>query len=191
MHLTEVINARQQAFAPIPGIGTRILNVLMASDASPQRIEDVKAYRDKLRSKRPGKTAKPEDSTNSVKSAGRKDSLGDAPRKTVSYLDYESRVRNFRSIIDLAAMETRYKANEPEFSITSLNALVASLGAVNEAVNHARTAYGNARAARKAALYSDAGLAGASKRVKKYILFACGAKSEQYRRVSGVTVKSR
>jgi hypothetical protein len=183
MNLTEVINARQEAFAQLPFIGTRILNMLIASDASPQRIGDVKAYRDKLRS-RSGKTAKPEDSTNATKPA-------DASRGPVSYLDFESRLENFRSIIDLAGMEIRYKPNEPEFSIASLTTLAQQLGEMNKAVNLARLAYGNARSARNAALYSDAGLFGATKRVKKYILYACGSKSEQFRRVNGISLNSR
>ena len=183
MHLTKVINARQGAFAQLPGIGTRILNVLIASDASPQLIADVKAYRNKLRP-RPGKIAKPEDSTNPPQPA-------DASRGPISQLDYESRLTNFRSIIDLVAMETWYKPNEPEFSIASLTTLAEQLGEMNKAVNQARLAYDNARSARKAALYSDAGLYGATKRVKKYVLYACGATSEQFRRVNGISLKSK
>jgi hypothetical protein len=186
MNLTEVINARQQAFARLPAIGTRILNVLIASDASPQRIEDVRAYRDKLRG-RSGKTAKPEDSTNPAKPAV----PGDASRGPISYLDYESRLESFRSIIELAGKETRYNPNEPEFSIASLTTLADQLAEMNVAVNQARLAYGNARSARNATLYSDAGLFGVTKRVKKYVLYACGATSEEFRRVNGVSLKSR
>jgi hypothetical protein len=181
MNLTEVINARQEAFAKLPGIGTRILNVLIASDASPQRIADVKAYRDKLRSPARSKPAKPEDSTNPAKPA-------DASRGPISYLDYESRLESFRSIISLAGMDSQYKPNEPEFSIASLNAQADQLGALNLTVNQSRLAYRNAKSAENLALYSDAGLFGVTRRVKKYVLYACGATSEQYQRVNHVTV---
>lgn len=183
MNLTEVINARQAGFARLPGIGTRILNVLIASDASPQRIEDVKAYRDKLRSRR-GRIVK----------AGNSTIPADPPKASpgrISYLDYESRLESFRSIIDLAGKEILYKPNEPEFSIASLNTLAEQLGALNVVANQVRLAYGNARSALKDALYSDTGLSGVTKRVKKYFLYACGSTSEQFRRVNGVRLKSR
>jgi hypothetical protein len=183
MNLTEVVNARQEAFAKLPGTGTRILNVLIASDASPQRIADVKAYRDKLRSA-PGKTAKPDDSTKPAKPA-------DASRGPISYLDYESRLESFRSIIDLAGKEIRYRPNEPEFSICSLTTMADQLAEMTRAVNQARLAFSNAKSVRKAVLYSDTGLFGATKRVKKYVLYACGATSEEFRRVNSVSVKSK
>jgi hypothetical protein len=183
MNLTELVNARQEEFARLPQIGTRVLNGLIASDASPQRIEDVKAYRNKLRG-RARKTVKPEDSTTETKPA-------DASRGPVSYLDFESKLETFRSIVDIAGKESRYMPNEPEFSITSLTALAEKLSAMNVMVNRARLAYSNARSARKTVLYGDTGLYGTTQRVKKYILYACGATSEQFRRVNSVSLKSK
>jgi hypothetical protein len=143
MHLIEVINARQEAFAKLPAIGTRILSVLISSDASPQRIADVKAYRDKMRG-RPGRITKPEDSTKTTQPA-------DSSRGPISYLDFDSKLENFRSIISLAGMEFRYRPNEPEFAIASLTTLAEQLEEMTTAVNRGQLAYANARSARNKA----------------------------------------
>jgi hypothetical protein len=184
LSLLKAINIRQAAFIPIPGIGTRILNMMIAADAPPELIADIRKYRDKLRGVRPGKTVKPEDSTNTTQPA-------DASRGPVSYLDFHSKADNFERIVNLIKGDPLYKPNEPEFSIANLTTLVASLRAKNKAVYDAKIALGNARIATKVALHSDAGLYGATKRVKRYILFAFGATSEQFRAINSITIKSK
>ena len=183
-NMMEAVNARQEAFAPLAKIGTRILNVLIASDASPQRIADVKKYRDKLRSIRASRIVKPEDSTNPTPPAV-------PSRGPMSYLDYESRIDSFANIIELIKVEPLYKPNEAEFSIASLTNVVASLRQKNKAVNDAKVALRNARLACNASVYSDAGLYGAGKRVKKYILFVFGATNKQYQMFNSIQLKRR
>jgi hypothetical protein len=184
MNLTKVINARQEAFAQLPAIATRILSMLIASEASPQRIADVKAYRDKLRSPRTGKIAKQEDSTKTIQPT-------DASRGPISYLDYESRLENFLSIVDLATTDPDYNPNEQEFSSQSLTSFTEQLRSLNISVNQARLVYRIARSNRNEALYGDKGISGTAKRVKKYLQYALGTESEQFRMVNAIRLKSR
>jgi hypothetical protein len=51
-NLIQAVNNRHKVFDPLPAIGTRILNALIATDASPQLIADIRLYRDKFRFKR-------------------------------------------------------------------------------------------------------------------------------------------
>jgi hypothetical protein len=181
-NLIQAVNNRQKVFAPLPSIGTRILNGLIATDASPQLIADIRLYRNKFRSL--GKTRKPEESTKQTAHA-------DASRGPVSYLDYESKINNLTIMIELLKTEPSYKPNEPELSVTSLTALLTTLKNSSKVVNDAQVALRNARVARKAVVYSEAGLYGTAKRVKKYILSVFGATSEQYRIINGYSLTSR
>jgi hypothetical protein len=183
-NLMEAVNVRQETFAPITKTATRILNVLIASDASPQRIADVRKYRDKLSGKRQVKTMKPEASTTPAPPA-------DASRGPISYLDFESKIDSFSNILELVKAEPLYKPNEVEFSIANLTTLLATLRLKNKAVHDAQVALRNARLNCNATVYSDAGLYGAAKRVKKYILFAFGATSKQYHMFNGIHLKTR
>lgn len=183
VNLIRMVNARQKAFSTIAGVATRIVNMLVAADASPQLIEDVKRYRDKLVSRRAKKTIKPEDSTNTMEPA-------DTSRGPVSYLDFESRAVNFGTIISLIQAEPLYNPNEEAFSIVGLKSLLSSLRNASNAVYDAQVNLRNARLARRMALYGDTGLYGASMRVKKYILFVFGARSEQHRMFTGIKLKS-
>jgi hypothetical protein len=182
-NLMQAINARQNVFAPLPGTATRILSVLIASDAPPQVIADVKKLRDKFRS-RSGKTARPEDSTNPTTPA-------DSSRGPLSHLDHESKNETFALILDLVKGEPSYKPNEPEFSSARLTTLLATLREKNKAVRNAEVALRQARMAQKAALYSEVGLYGATKRVKRYVMYAFGATSEQYRMINSYSVATR
>ena len=184
LNLVKEVNIRRETFKPIPGIATRILNAMIAAEASEELIADIRKYRDKLRGSNPGKTTKPEDSTNTTQPA-------DTSRKKVSYLDFESKADIFGSILTLINDAPAYEPNEAEFSIANLTALFTTLRAKNKAVNDAKVVLKNARVARRAALYGRAGLHGAAKRVKKYILFAFGATSDEYRTINSVSLKSR
>jgi hypothetical protein len=178
-------NARQKVFAPLPAIGTRILNGLVASDAPPQLIADIKLYRDKFRSARSGKvTAKPEDSTTPSQPAS-------TSRRPVSYLDFESKITNFGMMIEMLKSEASYTPHESEMSIAGLTTLLATLRETNKTVRDARVALKNAILLRRNAVYSDAGIYGVAKRVKKYILFAYGATSDQFLLFSSISIKAR
>ncbi|HYG00958.1 MAG TPA: hypothetical protein VD927_00875 [Chryseosolibacter sp.] len=181
--LIQVINERQKAFAAIPGIATRILNMLIVSEASSELIADARRYRDKLRSPRRRKTVRPEASATTPHV--------DASRGPVSYMDFESRLSTFGTIIKLVESTPLYHPNETDFAIPGLKALLTSLYGVNKAVHDAHVAVRNARLAKRMALYGDRGLYGVSKKVKRYILFVFGATSQQYRMFSSITLKSR
>ena len=180
-NLIQAVNNRHKVFDPLPAIGTRILNALIATDASPQLIADVRLYRDKFRFKR-SKPAKPETSTTPTPPA-------DASRGPVSYLDFDSKIDNLDIIIGLLKTEPLYKPNEADITIAALTTLLTTLRSSHKAVRDAQIALRNAKVARNATLYSEAGIHGTAKRVKKYILSVFGATSEQFRSFSSIRVK--
>ena len=184
--MTLAVNARQKAFEPLPGVATRIVNALIVCGSSPQNIADAKRYRDRLRS-RTRKTAKPEDSTKNTEQG----QPADASRGPVAYYDYESKVQTLEKIINLVTGEPLYKVNEPDISVTGLTTLLATLEAKNKAVYDAKLALHNARVARNAALFSEEGIVGTSKLVKKYFLVVFGATSEQFHSINRINLKSR
>jgi hypothetical protein len=186
-NLIQAINNRQKVFAPIPSLGTRILNALIATDASPQLIADVRLYRDKLRSPKKVKPAKPDDSKTLAPSGS---VIGDASRGPVSYLDFESRIDTFSVIIDLLKTEPLYKPNEADITIVALTTMLTTLRDKHKAVRDAQIALRNVKVIRNATLYSDAGIYGTATRVKKYVLSVFGAKSEQFRSFNSIRVKS-
>jgi hypothetical protein len=182
-NLIQAVNNRQTVFATVPSVGTRILNALIAMDASPQLIADVRLYRDKFRSVSRKKTAKPEDSSTTNTHA-------DASRGPVSYLDFESKINNLGIIIDLLKTEPMYQPNEVDITIAGLTSLLATLREKNKAVRDAQVLARNARVARNATLYSEAGVIGTARRVKKYFLSVFGATSEQFQSVNKIKMWS-
>jgi hypothetical protein len=174
------INERQRVFAPLPGIGTRILNALGATDASPQLIADIKLYRDKFRG-----TSRENHSEINMPEGGSQNqpSSASTSRGPVSQLDFESKIRNFNTMIELLKSEPTYKPNEADLTIGALTATLATLRAKHKAVMTAQIALGNARLERKKVVYSDSGIYGTAKRIKQYVLSIYGATSAQYHQI--------
>lgn len=180
-NLKQAVNQRQSDFEVLPSLSTRILNALVACQASPKVIQDVRMLRDKFRSRAGKKKRKPEESTNPDQGAV-------TSRGPVSYLDFESKVVNLRAIIDLLAMEVRYQPNEPGLTIGELSALAAALETRNKSVRDAVTALGQARTMRNSFLYGDDGIYGTSVRVKKYVMSVFGARSEQFKSINRIRI---
>lgn len=183
-NLIVAINARQKVFAPLPGTATRILNALVATDASAQLIADVRLYRDKIRGAQANAAAKvkPEDSTIGQPSPA------DSSRGPLSQLDYDTKIRNFGTIILLLKSESSYKPNEADITMAALTNVLASLNEKHKAVRDAHIALRNARSVRRNAVYGDSGIYGAGKRVKRYILSVFGATSDEFRKFNSISI---
>lgn len=183
-NLILAINDRQKVFAPLPGTATRILNALVATDASPQLIADVRLYRDKIRGSNASTAAKakPEDSTTGQPNPA------DSSRGPLSQRDYDTKIRNFGTLILLLKSETSYEPNETDITLTALTNVLASLKEAHKAVSDAQVVLRNARSVRRSAVYGDSGIYGAGKRVKRYILSVFGANSDEFRKVNSISI---
>ena len=187
-NLILAINARQRVFSTLPGFGTRILNALKASDASPQLIADIRLYRDKFRApRRSGQTvpAKPEDSSKAQPNPG------DSSRGPLSQLDYDTKIRNFGTMIEMLKGESAYKPNEAELTIAGLTTMLTSLRQTHKAVADAELAISNARLVRNKLVYGDNGIYGTIKRVKTYVLSVFGATSVEFRMFNRIRLMPR
>jgi predicted transcriptional regulator len=89
----------------------------------------------------------------------------------------------------LLKTEPLYKPNEADITIAALTTLLTTLRSSHKAVRDAQIALRNAKVARNATLYSESGIHGTTKRVKKYILSVFGATSEQFRSFNSIRVK--
>lgn len=183
-----MINARQQAFNPLPRIATRILSAVWSTDASPQLIADVKLYCDKLRAQSRGG---PTSTVTPVNSSQVPTIPADPSRGPLSELDFESKIKNFNMIIQLLLSEASYKPNEVDLSIAALNAVVVTLREKHKAVMNAQIVLTNARLARKKAVYDVNGIYGTAKRVKKYILSVYGATSDQFHQIDSIHFRNK
>jgi hypothetical protein len=182
--LTLAVNARQQIFDPLPKVATRILNSLAATDASPELIADVKMIRDKFRSQ--ASARKPTEPATSSSTEPQ-----DQSRGPLSYLDFETKIRNMGRLIQLLSSEPTYKPNEAELQIAALSTLLNNLKEKHKAVQNAQVAVSVAKTIRKKIVYEASGIHGTALRVKKYIRAAFGATSDQYRQLKGLTFRKQ
>jgi len=171
------VNTRQRVFAPLPRIATRLVALLLASDASPQIIEDIKRYRSRFWSK----SSKVGTSTETTDS-----DVQDKSRGPVSYLDYESKTASFKAIVQLLEGETTFQPTEKEYSLPGLAEVLRQLEAANKGVYDALVSLRGARLKRDEALYGREGLSGIARRVKKYLMFVYGYGSEQFKIVQKI-----
>jgi hypothetical protein len=176
-NLTVAINARQQVFNTLPKLGTRIVNALYATDASPELIEDVNRFRHRLRSRvvpgRPPVAVNPVPADPDQKVRG-----------PLAYTDHDSKIATMTLIVQLLASEPSYAPNEADLQVGALKKLMATLNERHEAVMHAQVALTNARMARRAVLSSNEGIHGTALKVKRYIRSVFGATSAQYYQIS-------
>ncbi len=182
-------NAREIAFEPLKKLATRIVNSLAATTASSQTISDAKAINRKIQGRRGSSSEK------AAKIAAEK---ADSPDKepaekviSVAQLSFDAQIDHLARLIQLLSTEPAYAPNEADLKITALNALLTSLKSANTSAINALTGFSNSRIARNAMLYTPkTGLTDIAAEVKKYVVSVFGARSPQYRQISGLRFKN-
>jgi hypothetical protein len=186
--LITAINARQKVFHPLASIGTRILNAVQVTDASPQLIADIKLYRDRFRKtvSRSSKVpkVKPEDSSKAQPISA------DSSRGPLSHLDFESKITNFGMMIELLKKDGNYGPNEADISIAALTAYYKMLTEHNKAVHDAKVRLNRARLVRREMVYGEKGVNKTRIAVKKYILSVFGGTHPEYIAIRSINTKS-
>ena len=181
-------NTRVVAFDPLEKLVTRIVNALDATDAKKQTVNDAKGVARKMQGRRadPLATIIP----TALASDGTSPPVTTLPTDnsiSVSQMSYDSQIENLSRMITLLTAEPLYLPNENDLKLTALNALLASFKSANTAVINATTVLSNARITRNKSLYaSDTGLHDIAQEVKKYVKSVFGAKSPEYRLISGL-----
>jgi hypothetical protein len=173
-------NARELAFKPLKPLATKIVNALAATEATAQTLDDVKTTNFKIQGRRAKAIEKPD---------AKALAAGAEPIKTAStsQQSYDKMIDHFAQFIATLTAEAKYIPNENELKVATLNTMLADLRAKNTAVISATTTVSNVRIARDKALYAETtGMVDTAQDVKQYVKSLFGAKSPQYKQVSGL-----
>ena len=178
------VAARAVAFDPLSEFVTRVMNALVATDASEQVEASVKSLVRKIKGKRA--TAK---KTEEEKQAAAVN--GESTKEiSTSQMSFDSRLANLGKLITLLASISEYAPNEEELSIPGLNTFHDTLKAKNADAVATISPLSNARIARNELLYAEkTGLFDTVKDAKAYVKSVYGASSPQYKQVSKLKFK--
>jgi len=173
------VSQRIEAFAPLSKLITRVLNSVIATDTSPQVIENVKSFTRKIQGRR-AVAKKTEEKLLSLASKGI-----ETKNISASQMSYDNRIDSFDKLIKFLISIPQYKPNEEDLKITSLTALLNNLQLKNTAVLSANTPLSNARITRNEILYQEkTGLVNIANETKAYVKSLFGVKSPQYSQIS-------
>uniref|UniRef100_UPI003216C774 hypothetical protein n=1 Tax=uncultured Draconibacterium sp. TaxID=1573823 RepID=UPI003216C774 len=173
------VNQREEVFAPLSKLVTRVMNFLRASGVSQQVYDSVNTVARKIKGARASaKITTPAPDPNNPETP-------EVRQVSASQISYDMREENFEKLIQMLAAIPQYAPNEEELTTTSLSALCNQLSDSNAAVIAAEVPLSNARIARNQVLYAaTTGLCDIAQSVKMYIKAVFGATSAQYRQIS-------
>lgn len=180
------VNAREITFDPLSKLITRVINALDSSNVSKQVVADSKTISRKIQGKRA--SAKVETVIDNP------DTPEDESQKSISasQMSFDSRIQNMDKLIQLLTTQAGYTPNETELKLTNLTTVLADMRTKNTAAINALTPLSNARISRNTVLYgTDTGLVDIAGEVKKYVKSLYGAKSPQFKQVSGLQFSKR
>ena len=190
----EAINNREIPFDSMSKYTTRIARALKAAGATAQEIKDVESYKKKIQGIRvtPIKTVTPTPATTpATDPALTAETTKIINQHSSSQMSYEYRVENFKKLIAMLSVITKYNPNETDLKIAALNTYAASLDTLNKGVNTAFAPFANARIARDKLLYAPTtGAHDLLQQVKDYIISIYGDKSPQYKLFSGLYIRN-
>ena len=176
-------NSRQNTFADLRKLSTRIINAFAVSGASALAVEDAKSINRKIQGAPPKKKTNPENPTPP-------DSAGGTISN--SQQSYDRLIDHFSTLIILLKQYTEYAPNENELKITALEAKLIELETSNTNLITAFAEYNVAMISRNNTLYNATnGLVQISREVKLYVKSVFGADSPQYAQVSNLEFKGR
>lgn len=176
------IGARIDAFATLGTLTTRIFNALVATAPPLEAIKNAKTIARKIHGRRASAiedtatTPDPNDPTATP-----------ATQVSTSQQSYDNKEIHFLKLIELLQTVAEYTPNEADLQLTQLQTYLAQLQSTNSKVKAENPALSNARISRNNLLYSPAtGLVDRAKAIKLYIKSLYGAKSPEYRQISGL-----
>ena len=175
--LTVAVNERENAFADLRRLTTRVLNSFAASEAPQNAIDDAKTLKRKIDGVRA--KALPQDNPNTPDD--------ESQGNSVSQQSYTQLTEHLDNLIELLDGSGTYAPNETELQLATLQTYSISLKNANNAVINSTTPLSNKRIARDEVFYADGtGLVDLAGLVKKYVKSLYGADSPQYQQISGL-----
>jgi hypothetical protein len=143
--LTVAVNERQNAFADLRRLTTRVVNSFAASGAAQNAVDDAKTLKRKIDGARA--KALPQDNPNTPDD--------ESQGNSVSQQSYTQLTEHLDNLIELLDGSGTYAPNETELQLGTLQTYSTSLKSANNAVINSTTPLSNSRITRDEVLYAD------------------------------------
>lgn len=176
---------RQSTYDVLDPIVMRSRNMLKASGAAPNTLDNAETFVRKILGRRKSPKAKP------IAKPGTPDAgtPASAAVKThsASQLSFENRAGNLDAFIEILAGATDYQPNEADLKVSALRSLSSDLMARNDAVSVAFAPLSQARGIRDQLLYGkEDSVVSTAQLVKAYVSAAFGTQSQLYKQIKGL-----
>jgi hypothetical protein len=170
------VNQRQQPFDLMPKLASRALYAIKVVGTA-KEIADATAIVKKIHGG--GKKLNEEDPAIQARS------------RSTSQMSFDMRADNFREFTAFLAAIPAYKPNEADLKVPALNAFLATLPGLSDAVSKAGMAFAKCRQERDTLLYDpNTGAVPLCNRAKNYIKSLYGPRSKEYKRVAKIMFKN-
>lgn len=171
-------NNRELVFQSLTGLSTRIIGALESCGANELTIDDARSINNKLQGKRATPLAKPEPKSDT-------DPATEPNTRSTSQRSFDNQVDYFDKLITAVMAEPRYKPNELELQVGSLDAMLEELKTRNKLAGQATNALSKARTKRDQLLYADTtGICDIVLAVKQYAISAYRPTNIKYKNLT-------
>ncbi|MBI1767931.1 MAG: hypothetical protein HYR67_06130 [Bacteroidetes bacterium] len=178
------VNQRKQVFDQLPKLVSSILRTLEASGASPEKLNDARAFARQITGFK-SKSRAPVSATTAA--AQSPDTPMAKPHSTLQ-LAYASKADAFAKLVNAISTEPLYFANETVLSKSGLNDKLNQLTAHNQRVSEAHVSWSNIRIDRNQTMYDQSmSMYNMGRAVKKYVRAIFGLGSEQYAQIKSLS----
>lgn len=168
--MQQIINDRQALFADARDTANRIMNYLESNITDKEAIKDVRTFHNEMKSK-------PLSRTEIIKDDGT------TSEKTYSSnrLSYDSIAEHFHNIVERLKTVPGYAPSDNKIKLATLMTQSEGLLKINKDIASHFVIVTNARDLRNSLMYTDdTGLVDKANRIKKYLKYKFGNKSDQY-----------
>ncbi len=190
-NFSDMVDEREALYGPLPKLVTRSLNVFRSCAETKEETDTARRMADLIRgvsAKIKPKKEEKEEAANTEEEENKEKK----EKKTISTSrqSYDSMYENFEKFIEVLALNTAYKPNEAELSVTGLRALLAQMEICNDSADSIETAYSDARGLRNQVLYAPkTGMVDTALAVKNYIKGILKPEHAQYAPISKLEFK--
>jgi len=184
VELSQAITTRGRAFDALPGLATRILNLLRAGNPEAEVLKAARHYSGKLHNRRLG--AEP---ATKAQDAGA-DTEPKPQKGSVIQSSFDARLAHIEQMVRIAEAEPTYASTEPDLQTANLNEVVNQLVTLNRKVVELTHQHRLLIADRKQQFYSaTVGLVTRSQAVRHYVTARYGVRSRQEKAANAFSLK--
>jgi len=179
---------RIAAFENMTSLVQRSRNLLKASGASPEILNNAETLVRKLLGRRKSPKAPPVAATTDHPDTPENEA---GINHSASQMSFDTRLGNLTAYLAILISVPTYKPNEDDLKVTSLKAMAADLKAKNDAVSTTFTPLSQARGVRDNLLYAGANcVVNTARLVKAYVGGAAGTRSQLHKQIKGLPFAS-